>query len=389
MENTKTTAFSNSLIWFGAGVSIAEILTGTCIAPLGFKKGVLAVILGHIIGCALLFLAGLIGAKTEKGSMDTVKLSFGKKGTVFFSILNIIQLTGWTAVMVLSGASSAETVFGGGREWIWCIVICLLILLWIVIDPKNLDKVNIVAISLLFVLTLVLSRVVFKNGGTYSLQGDISFGAAVELSVAMPLSWLPLVSDYTRYAKKPVSTSIAGSVSYFFASMWMYLIGMGASVYSGESDISLVMLKAGLGVFALIIIIFSTVTTTFLDVYSAGVSFESISPKLKQKPLAVLVCILGTVLAVFTPITQYEAFLYFIGSVFAPMTAILITDAFILKRDCSDKNFDKSNFIIWVIGFVIYRLFMKIDTYAGCTFPAMIITVIMCIAVNKAKKGKR
>lgn len=62
----QTSVFENSLIWFGAGVSIAEILTGTYFAPLGFEKGILAVIIGHIIGCAMLFCAGLIGGKCRK-----------------------------------------------------------------------------------------------------------------------------------------------------------------------------------------------------------------------------------------------------------------------------------------------------------------------------------
>ena len=92
--------FENSLIWFGAGVSIAEILTGTYFAPLGFEKGILAVIIGHIIGCAMLFCAGLIGGKCRKSSMETVKMSFGNKGGLLFSVLNVIQLVGWTAIMI-------------------------------------------------------------------------------------------------------------------------------------------------------------------------------------------------------------------------------------------------------------------------------------------------
>ena len=92
--NKKTSVFENSLIWFGAAVSIAEILTGTYFASLGFLKGLLAIVLGHLVGCILLFLAGMIGAKTQKSAMDTVKISFGTKGGIFFAILNIIQLFG-------------------------------------------------------------------------------------------------------------------------------------------------------------------------------------------------------------------------------------------------------------------------------------------------------
>src|SRR5574344_3185 len=90
----KTSVFSNALIWFGASVSIAEILTGTLLAPLGFARGMLASFIGHAVGCVLLFLAGLIGARTEKTSMETVSLSFGKSGSVFFSFVNVIQLVG-------------------------------------------------------------------------------------------------------------------------------------------------------------------------------------------------------------------------------------------------------------------------------------------------------
>ena len=113
--NKKTSVFENSLIWFGAAVSIAEILTGTYFASLGFLNGMLAIVLGHIIGCILLFLAGIIGAKTEKSAMDTVKLSFGGKGSIFFAILNIMQLVGWTGIMIYDGALATQGILAVGH----------------------------------------------------------------------------------------------------------------------------------------------------------------------------------------------------------------------------------------------------------------------------------
>ena len=89
MEEKRTSVFENGLIWFGAAVSIAEILTGTYFAPLGFGKGLLAILLGHVIGCVMLYLAGLIGGKVRKSAMDTAKMSFGSKGALLFCILNI------------------------------------------------------------------------------------------------------------------------------------------------------------------------------------------------------------------------------------------------------------------------------------------------------------
>ena len=385
MEEKRTSVFENGLIWFGAAVSIAEILTGTYFAPLGFAKGLLAILLGHIIGCAMLFLAGLIGGKVRKSAMETAKMSFGSKGALLFSVLNIIQLVGWTAIMIYDGALAVNGIFDIGN-WIWCIIIGALIILWILIGIKNLGKVNTVAMTALFILTIVLSFVIFGKGTMQNIGGEgMTFGAAVELSVAMPLSWLPLISDYTREAKKPVKATAVSAVTYGVVSCWMYIIGMGAAIFTGESDIAQIMVKAGLGIAGLLIIVFSTVTTTFLDAYSAGVSSESLSSKISGKWVAVVVTVLGAVGAIFLPLTDITDFLYFIGSVFAPMIAIQIADFFILKQNKETSAFSIQNLIIWLIGFVIYRLLMHVDIVVGNTLPDMLITIVICVAVSKIR----
>ena len=385
MKEKRTSVFENGLIWFGAAVSIAEILTGTYFAPLGFTKGLLAILLGHIIGCTMLFFAGLIGGKVRKSAMETAKMSFGSKGALLFSVLNIIQLVGWTAIMIYDGALAVNGIFDIGN-WIWCIVIGALIILWIMIGIKNLGKVNTVAMAALFILTIVLSFVIFGKGTMQNIGGEgMTFGAAVELSVAMPLSWLPLISDYTREAQKPVKAAAVSAVTYGVVSCWMYIIGMGAAIFTGESDIAQIMVKAGLGIAGLLIIVFSTVTTTFLDAYSAGISSESLSSKISGKWVAVAVTVIGAVGAIFLPLTDITDFLYFIGSVFAPMIAIQIADFFILKQNKETSGFSIQNLIIWLIGFVIYRLLMRVDIVVGNTLPDMLITIVICVAVSKIR----
>lgn len=384
--NKKTSVFENGLIWFGAAVSIAEILTGTYFASLGFLKGLFAIVLGHIVGCILLFLAGMIGAKTQKSAMDTVKISFGTKGGIFFAILNILQLFGWTGIMIYDGASATQGILPIGH-FIWCIVIGGLILVWILIGVKNLGKLNVIAMSALFLMTIILSFIIFK-GGTAFDKGDnsMSFGAAMELSIAMPLSWLPLISDYTKEAKEPVKATAASSIVYGFVSIWMYVIGMSAALFTMESDIAKILLKAGLGIMGLFIVVLSTVTTTFLDVYSAGVSTESIFSKIKSKWVAVAVTVIGTLGAIVLPMDDITEFLYLIGSVFAPMIAIQIADFFILKISNDKKMFSIKNIIIWVTGFIIYRILMKFDIPIGSTIPSMLITIFISVAVSNVFK---
>ena len=385
----RTSLVENGLIWFGAGVSIAEILTGTYFSSLGFGRGLAAILIGHVIGCLMLFLAGVIGGKSRLSAMETVKSSFGNLGGLVFAFLNVLQLVGWTAIMIYDGALAADGIFSAGR-WIWCLVIGALIILWIVIGITNLGKINTIAMGLLFLLTLVLCKVIFFDGNVMTTAADdsMSFGAAVELAVAMPLSWLPLISDYTREAKEPVKATAVSAIVYGLVSCWMYVIGMGAAIFTGESDIAQILLKAGLSIVGLLIIVFSTVTTTFLDAYSAGISSESIVSTIKGKYAAIAVTVIGTLGAILFPMDDITDFLYLIGSVFAPMIAIQIADFFILHRDKREDSFDWRNLVIWVAGFILYRVLMHIDLPVGNTLPDMVITSAICVIVGKIGKKK-
>ena len=233
----------------------------------------------------------------------------------------------------------------------------------------------------LFILTIILCRVIFFGGTeTAGMSIDaMSFGAAVELSVAMPLSWLPVISDYTREAQKPVKATAASVIVYGLVSCWMYVIGMGAAIYTGESDIAVIMAKAGLGIAALLIVIFSTVTTTFLDAYSAGVSAESIFAKLKGGHVGIVVTVIGTIAAILFPMDDITDFLYLIGSVFAPMIAVQIADVFILRKDKKLTDFDWRNLVIWLIGFAVYRWLMTVDIPVGNTLPDMAVVIVLCL----------
>ena len=429
----KLTSFQSALIWFGAGVSIAEILTGTYFAPLGFAKGLAAILTGHVIGCAMMFLAGIIGGRTRRSAMETTKMSFGKRGGVFFAALNVLQLVGWTAIMIYDGADATKSLFGGSSRgllsgsFLWCLVIGGLILLWIAVGITNLGIINKISMSALFILSIVLSVIIFRGGAGSAAPaaGDaISFGSAVELAVAMPLSWLPLISDYTREAEKPVAATAASVITYGLISVWMYVIGMGSAIYTGESNIANVLAAAGLGAAALVILILSTVTTTFLDAWSAGISAESLTESSEAAPdgagetapegrkaapddaeqtapdsakkrfrfdgrkTAFAVTILGMVLAALFNMDDITPFLYLIGSVFAPMIAVQIADYFILKQDHFEEKCSVRSMLVWAAGFVLYRLLMKVDLPLGNTLPDMLITTALAVLAGKFAAGK-
>ena len=372
------------LIWFGASVSLAEILTGTFFAPLGFEQGLTAILVGHIIGCILFWLVAYVSAKTGASAMGAASRSFGHVGSNLFAVANVIQLVGWTAIMVVSGAAAANLLLPLLGEAGWCVVIGALIVFWIAIGVKRMGRAQSFAAVLLLVLTFVASSAVF--GGTpITPSGDegLSFGAAVELAVAMPLSWLPVVGDYTREAKKPGAGATMATITYFVGSCWMFAIGLGCALFAGSDDIAVVMAQAGMGLIGILVVVLSTVTTTFLDAQSAGVSAESIHPKLNARICGIIAAVVGTALAIFAPVSNFEEFLYLIGSVFAPMAAIVIADYFIGHRDRSDVAVDWRNIVLWVLGFALYRVSLTWDIPCGNTLPVMVVIVLAAFVVEK------
>lgn len=382
MDSQQTSVFSNGLLWFGAGISIAEILTGMLLSPLGWEKGLWAIFIGHIIGGAVMLGAGIMGARSRCSAMETVSFSFGKKGARFFAGINVIQLIGWTAVMIVSAAAAAEIIVPLGMA-LWDLIIGALIALWIIMGMTTLGRVNVLVMTALFLLTAVLSGTIFGADTAAAPSGTITFGGAVELAVAMPLSWLPVISDYTREAEKPVKATVVSCLTYFAASSWMFVIGMGAALFTGESDIAKIMLGAGLGVSAIVIILLSTVTTTFLDAYSAGVSGRALTTCLSEKGQALIATALGTLLAITVDASRFEDFLYFIGSVFAPMTAIMLADYFFIHENHQKERVSVLKLLIWAIGFGLYRYLLNADTPLGVTFPVIVAVMVMDVVVSK------
>lgn len=383
----KVSLFNQALVWFGAGISIAEILTGTYLAPLGLQKGMLAIILGHLIGGVLFYLAASISAKQNKSSMESVKSTFGEIGGKFFAILNVLQLFGWTAIMIYDGAVSATSVFKQS-QWLWTLVIGALVVVWIAVDISSMEKVNIVAMLGLFVLSLLLCYVIVTNQHKGKLVDSITFGAALELSASMPLSWLPVVGDYMVNADQPKKSALVSTIVYTLASSWMFAIGMASSIMTGSSNIATIMVMAGMGLAGLLIIVFSTVTTTFLDALSAGISSEAIISKLFGKKAALVVGVLGTICALLFPMDNITNFLLLIGSIFAPMIAVMVAAEFSLAPS-ANKVINLPNLLVWLFGFIIYRVLMQLDLPTGYTVPDVTVTFLLALLVNRLVPARK
>lgn len=386
MKSSHITQPQFAMIWFGAALSVAEIMTGTSLSPLGFLEGIYAILLGHIIGGTLLFGAGYIGAQLKKSSMETTSYSFGVLGSKWFALLNIIQLFGWTSIMIYDSTLTLEVLSPHSPEF-WSIGIGSLIIFWLFIGLRNKGYIQVITSILLIGLTIYISQFITLHWQQISHAPNthsIDFINALELSIAMPLSWLPLISDYTSQCKKPFMTSLISSTSYTLTSTIMYILGICLGIFNNSETFTELLKSMNFGVISLLIIILSTVTTTFMDAYSAGVSSKTLYHKLPHTIIAIIVTILSTVAALLYPMDNITNFLYLIGSVFTPMISILLVDFFICRKPAIKKTAIIIRFLIWLISVCFYHYMLYINFRLGATLPTFSISLILTVIVHYA-----
>lgn len=386
------------LLWAGAGIALTEIWAGGLLAPLGLTAGILVIVLGHVIGNTPFALAGLIGSRHGVPSMVSTRGAMGLRGSHLPAVLNVIQLTGWTAVMLWVGGQAAANLtrpYAGLGTPFWIVVGGILTTAWTLGGHRFWKRLQVLAVLLLTALSFIMTYILFKNYGWQEILrkpaggGDLTFMGGLDLVIAMPISWLPLAADYARYARSGKNAFLGSWMGYFLASSWMFAVGLAAAVATGtttpDAMVMDLMASYGLVAGALLVVLISTFTTTFLDIYSNAISILSFAPRVGERSAIIAGGVLGTVLALFLSPLQYEQFLLFIGSAFCPLFGVVFADYFIRKRGHYDAEhlfggaryrytagFHLPGIGAWAAGFGLYHLCAQRFDLLGASLPGMI-----------------
>ena len=404
------------LFWAGVAISLAEIWAGGFLAPLGFTLGLLAIFLGHMIGNSFLGLGGLIGSEHGLTSMATVRPAFGIKGANIAAVLNIVQLIGWASILLII-AGQAGAVLGSsiGGIWatnrFWIILIGFGTLLWALYTGEKVWKImQYTACTAMFLVIFIMTWIVFGKVDMNTLSipktGSMHFMTALDLVIAMPISFLPIVADYSRFAKGNKSSFWNTWIGYFVISFWMYALGLTAAIVMEEKDPAILMVNTlsviGLAVPALIMVVFSTITSNFPDLYSATCSMMNLSKKTNPKLFMWIVAIFTILVALVFPMGQYQNYLLFIGAMFIPLFGVVLTDYFIMrKRKLQIEDIDKKGGVYWYtnganiiaviswgIGFWIYIYFSYINKIYGGSLPSIFTAGLLYYILTKLFQKK-
>ena len=386
----RTGLFTNTIIWFGVAISVSEIQAGVQIASAAPINSIwVPLILGHLIGGLLLFLVGLIGADLRVNAMESVQPTFGNLGSKFFATLNVMQLVAWVAVLNAQGTMALMGLNLPISFPVTCFILAIFVAIWVFIGLERSSKATSVIMIILTVLLIALSAKIIGMQLYPAVQltaPELNFWNIFEISIAMPVSWLPVISDYTKDVKEPKKATALSAIGYTIASLWMYFIGVGV-VGVGTTDISQAILIAGLGIPGVLILALSTVTTNFLATNSAGESAKAIYNRLNPKTTGVVVSILSALIAISGIMDHYISFLYLITSVFAPMAAVLIVSYYLGDGNNNSRDW-YWNLGSWFVGFIVYQIVVNLDSIVlGPTLIAVIVSAALAYIRILIKKN--
>ena len=386
---------SHASLWFSLGVGLLVMQVGAYLVPgVGTQDAIWAIVIGSVLGSALLAWTASIGCKTGLSSAGLMHQTFGSSFARLPVILNIVQLIGWTSfeLVVMRDGTGAL----GQKVWGVTLSPVLTTLLWgglltLLMTASMLTLVRqfvsriglpLVVASLLWLSWQFWHKLDAQGLDAFlNRQGDGSMGmlSAIDLVMAMPVSWLPLVADYARYGRSGKTTFGGTWLGYAIANIWCY--GLGVLVVSASepgTDLVTALLLAQGGLVALGLILLDELDNAYGDVHSAGVSTQSLLGG-SLKPWAIGLAVLSTLLAMVLPMHSLEPFLLTLSSVFVPLFGVILG-----RMACnacassslspSTKAIDFSAAALWILGIACFHSVAKWAPQLGSALPTLALT---------------
>ena len=371
-----------TLLWGNLGVSLLVIVAGTFLVPaLSLPKALLAILVGALIGNAMLGLAGLIGADARVPAMVLLRAPLGRRGSYLPTALNVIQNLGWATfelvIIATAAAALSDRAFGFHAKWLWTIVFGAVAGAFALLGPIGFVRRWVRRFALWAVLASLAYltwwaidgaslRVLWHQHGT----GGLTFAQGVDLTIAMPVSWLPLVADYTRFSRGRSTAFFGSGLGYLIPNVWLYALGAVLLLSRDVSDAPNLLTSVAVGglasAVALLALTVDETDEAFANIYSTAVSLQNVVPRASQRLLIALGAVAATIGALVIDLVQYQNFLFLLGSFFVPLFGVLLADWLLAGAGYSPRDVFQAPalrpelIVAWLCGFALYQWLLPV-----------------------------
>jgi putative hydroxymethylpyrimidine transporter CytX len=321
-----------------------------------------AIVLGTLVGTIPVALAAVPGTRTGAPAMVLLRGLFGARLSYLPTTLNILQCFGWAIFELVTIAAAAHAVAPGVPRWAYVLVAGAITII-LAVRPLGFIRVlrRYVTVTVVLDLAYLLIEVLSHPLPSLGSGGWTGFWAGADTVTAVAISFAPLAADYSRHSRSDRATVVGIVAGYGSTQALCYTIGLLAILgLAHDGHLFGAFIALPLGTLAVAVLAGRELDQSFADVYSTAVSAQNIRPRWDRRILAVMVGVAATAGALALDISSYESFLYLLGSVFVPLSAVLATDYFLIQRG----RWDLTEFapprltpvIGWAVGFVVYQM---------------------------------
>jgi len=402
--------FDYFVLWADFGVGLLVLVAGTFLVPgLGLWEAIAAILVGTLIGNVMLGLAGVVGSDNAIPSMVSLRPSFGRRGSYLPSLINVVQLVGWGAfeifIMAQASAGLTQSLWGVSNYQLWAIFWGIVVTLFalggpLVVVRQWLEKAGIwiVLVTAAWMVIYVVTHADFAVLAARHGDGSMSFAQGIDLVVAMPISWLPIVADFNRFARTSRS-SFWGTVSGFAVSnVLFYTLGVLLILVLPTGGLIESIMTIAFGAAGLALLLGDETDNAFADVYSGAISIKNILPALSTRALVAGIGGVCLVIALTVDLSSFQNFLYLVGSLFTPLFGVLFADYFVLRRRkyATDELYPEDGggrlrggvnpvaLAAWGCGIAVYLAETTYIGWLGGTLPSLAVSLVVYLSASLA-----
>jgi nucleobase:cation symporter-1, NCS1 family len=370
------------LLWSNLGVSLLVIVIGSFLVPaLSLPDAVVAILLGSLIGNLMLAGSGLIGADARVPGMVLLRAPLGRVGSYVPTVLNVVQCLGWATfeIIIIAAAAGAlsDELFGFTAQPLWTLVFGGVAAVLALIGPVGVVRRFIRKFAVYFVVAslVYLTWWALDTGGVRELwnrpgEGGTTIWHGMDLVIAVTVSWVPLIADYTRFSRDRRSAFFGAGLGYFVAGSWM--LGLGAILVltrgvSEPTELPAAVAAAGLAAaLALLAITVDETDEAFANIYSSGVSAQNVLTQLPQRALVGGAAVVATVTALAIDLREYQTFLLLLGAFFVPLFGVLLAHWLLTGGHYNPRAVFGAPAVriellaAWLVGFLVYQWLVPI-----------------------------
>lgn len=393
----------HAALWFSLGVGLLVMQIGAFIGTaLGTQTALFAIVAGSVLGAALLGWVAYIGFERGLSSPVLMCQTLGTSFAKLPVILNVIQLIGWCAfeLVVMRDGTTAliKGITGIDAAWIPYVTAIFWGLLLVALATGSMIGlvrrfVGRFGLPLVILSLIWLSYQFFIKAQLQGLEaiwnkagdGSMSTLAGIDLVMAMPVSWLPLVADFARYGKAGASTFRGTWLGFAIANIWCHALGvLIVSTSNPGADLMTTLLLAQGGLIALGLILIDEMDNAYGDVYSGSVALNFLHGKFTIRFWGIALAVLATGCALILPMHGLEPFLLMLSSVFVPLFGVVISQL-AKSGQATHKGVNIVPVAIWLLGIAAFHLCPLLWPQIGSALPSLAITLLLGSAYRMSR----